>query len=122
MPASLSNHASSPLLLTALCLRGGQVCSNVDLCKKKTRTERKRMGRCTQGTDEMEVPFFLKKQTNKQNLPYLVHLCTNWQWYFLSPFLLCVCLCVCVYQLAKDEDVYLEGSETLRVCCLSIPA
>lgn len=25
-------------------------------------------------------------------------------------------------KLAEDEDVYLKGSKTARVCCLSIPA
>lgn len=56
------------------------------------------MGRCTQGTDEMEVPFFLKKQTNKQTKPSLS--CTSvHQLAMVFPqsfFTVCLSVCVCL--------------------------
>lgn len=55
------------------------------------------MGRCTQGTDEMEVPFFLKK-TNKQTKPSLS--CTSvHQLAMVFPqsfFTVCLSVCVCL--------------------------
>lgn len=90
-PCFLSPLPHSSFNSLSLCLRGGQVCSDVDFCKKQEQKEREWAG-VPRGQMRWKCLFSLKK--TKQNLPYLVHLCTNWRWYFLSPFLLCVSVCV----------------------------